>query len=193
MLESLQTLFLSTGVVAASEIGDKTMLMAICLAARFRRSVPIIWGIFVATILTHGLAGGVGATLAYLISDDVLRWVLIVSFAAMAVWMLIPDKLDDDEGTSTKFQRFGVFGTTVILFFLAEMGDKTQIATVAMAAKFSNDYLWVIAGTTLGMMIADAPAVYVGNRLAEHLSMTWMRRIAAAVFAMLAVAAYFEF
>ena len=104
MLESLQTLFLSTGVVAASEIGDKTMLMAICLAARFRRSVPIIWGIFVATILNHGLAGGVGATLAYLISDDVLRWVLIVSFAAMAVWMLIPDKLDDDEGTSTKWE-----------------------------------------------------------------------------------------
>ena len=122
-ISSSYSLFV-TGIVAASEIGDKTMLMAICLAARFRRSVPIIWGILVATILNHGLAGGVGATLAYLISDDILRWVLIVSFAAMAVWMLIPDKLDDDEGMSTKFQRFGVFGTTVVLFFLAEMGDK---------------------------------------------------------------------
>ena len=193
MFDSLQTLFLSTGVVAASEIGDKTMLMAICLAARFRRTAPIIWGILVATLLNHGLAGGIGATLAYLISADVLRWILILSFAAMAVWMLIPDKLDDDNGMTAKIRRLGVFGTTVVLFFLAEMGDKTQIATIAMAAKFSSEVFWVVAGTTLGMMIADAPAVYVGNRLSEHLSMTWMRRIAAGVFALLAGAAYFEF
>lgn len=166
MLEALQTLLLSTGVVTASEIGDKTMLMAICLAARFRRPAPIIWGILVATVLNHAMAGGVGA------------------------WMLVPDKLDDEETDEGRMKRFGVFGTTVVLFFLAEMGDKTQLATVALAAKFPAEALWVISGTTLGMMIADAPAVFIGNKLAERLSMKLMRRIAAAVFAILAVAAW---
>ena len=184
MLEALQTLLLSTGVVTASEIGDKTMLMAICLAARFRRPAPIIWGILVATVLNHAMAGGVGAVLA------TLRWILIVSFAAMAAWMLVPDKLDDEETDEGRMKRFGVFGTTVVLFFLAEMGDKTQLATVALAAKFPAEVLWVISGTTLGMMIADAPAVFIGNKLAERLSMKLMRRIAAAVFAILAVAAW---
>ena len=182
MLEALQTLLLSTGVVTASEIGDKTMLMAICLAARFRRPAPIIWGILVATVLNHAMAGGVGA--------EILRWILIVSFAAMAAWMLVPDKLDDEETDEGRMKRFGVFGTTVVLFFLAEMGDKTQLATVALAAKFPAEALWVISGTTLGMMIADAPAVFIGNKLAERLSMKLMRRIAAAVFAILAVAAW---
>ena len=181
MLEALQTLLLSTGVVTASEIGDKTMLMAICLAARFRRPAPIIWGILVATVLNHAMAGGVGAVLATLITPEILRWILIVSFAAMAAWMLVPDKLDDEETDEGRMKRFGVFGTTVVLFFLAEMGDKTQLATVALG---------VISGTTLGMMIADAPAVFIGNKLAERLSMKLMRRIAAAVFAILAVAAW---
>ena len=162
MLESLQTLLLSTGVVTAGEIGDKTMLMAICLAARFRRPAPIIWGILVATVLNHAMAGGAGALLASLITPKILRWILIVSFAAMAVW-------------------------------IAEMGDKTQLATVALAAKFPAEALWVICGTTLGMLIADAPAVFVGNKLAERLSMRLMRRIAAAVFALLAVAAFFGY
>lgn len=193
MLESLQTLLLSTGVVTAGEIGDKTMLMAICLAARFRRPAPIIWGILVATILNHAMAGGAGALLASLITPDILRWILIVSFAAMAVWMLIPDKLDDDEANACGMKRLGVLGTTVVLFFLAEMGDKTQLATVALAAKFPAEALWVICGTTLGMLIADAPAVFVGNKLAERLSMQLMRRIAAAVFALLAVAAFFGY
>jgi len=186
MLEALQTLLLSTGVVTASEIGDKTMLMAICLAARFRRPAPIIWGILVATVLNHAMAGGVGAVLATLITPEILRWILIVSFAAMAAWMLVPDKLDDEETDEGRMKRFGVFGTTVVLFFLAEMGDKTQLATVALAAKFPAEALWVISGTTLGMMIADAPAVFIGNKLAERLSMKLMRRIAAAVFAILA-------
>lgn len=193
MLEALQTLLLSTGVVTASEIGDKTMLMAICLAARFRRPAPIIWGILVATVLNHAMAGGVGgvgAVLATLITPEILRWILIVSFAAMAAWMLVPDKLDDEETDEGRMKRFGVFGTTVVLFFLAEMGDKTQLATVALAAKFPAEVLWVISGTTLGMMIADAPAVFIGNKLAERLSMKLMRRIAAAVFAILAVAAW---
>ena len=185
MLEALQTLLLSTGVVTASEIGDKTMLMAICLAARFRRPAPIIWGILVATVLNHAMAGGVGAVLATLITPEILRWILIVSFAAMAAWMLVPDKLDDEETDEGRMKRFGVFGTTVVLFFLAEMGDKTQLA-----AKFPAEVLWVISGTTLGMMIADAPAVFIGNKLAERLSMKLMRRIAAAVFAILAVAAW---
>lgn len=190
MLEALQTLLLSTGVVTASEIGDKTMLMAICLAARFRRPAPIIWGILVATVLNHAMAGGVGAVLATLITPEILRWILIVSFAAMAAWMLVPDKLDDEETDEGRMKRFGVFGTTVVLFFLAEMGDKTQLATVALAAKFPAEALWVISGTTLGMMIADAPAVFIGNKLAERLSMKLMRRIAAEVFAILAVAAW---
>ena len=181
MLEALQTLLLSTGVVTASEIGDKTMLMAICLAARFRRPAPIIWGILVATVLNHAMAGGVGAVLATLITPEILRWILIVSFAAMAAWMLVPDKLDDEETDEGRMKRFGVFGTTVVLFFLA---------TVALAAKFPAEALWVISGTTLGMMIADAPAVFIGNKLAERLSMKLMRRIAAAVFAILAVAAW---
>ena len=202
MLEALQTLLLSTGVVTASEIGDKTMLMAICLAARFRRPAPIIWGILVATVLNHAMAGGVGAVLATLITPEILRWILIVSFAAMAAWMLVPDKLDGEETDEGRMKRFGVFGTTVVLFFLAEMGDKTQLATVALAAKFPAEMtqrasakfpaeaLWVISGTTLGMMIADAPAVFISNKLAERLSMKLMRRIAAAVFAILAVAAW---
>ena len=189
MLEAPQTLLLSTGVVTASEIGDKTMLMAICLAARFRRPAPIIWGILVATVLNHAMAGGVGAVLATLITPEILRWILIVSFAAMAAWMLVPDKLDDEETDEGRMKRFGVFGTTVVLFF-AEMGDKTQLATVALAAKFPAEALWVISGTTLGMMIADAPAVFIGNKLAERLSMKLMRRIAAAVFVILAVAAW---
>lgn len=164
MLEAPQTLLLSTGVVTASEIGNKTMLMAICLAARFRRPALIIWGILVATVLNHAMAGGVGAVLATLITPEILRWILIVSFAAMAAWMLVPDKLDDEETDEGRMKRFGVFGTTVVLFFLAEMGDKTQLATVALAAKFPAEALWVISGTTLGMMIADAPAVFIGQQ-----------------------------
>ena len=120
------------------------------------------------------------------------RWVLIISFLAMAVWMLVPDKLDDEEASCSRFGKLGVFGTTVVLFFLAEMGDKTQVATIALAAKFPMEAVFVVAGTTLGMMIADAPAVYVGSRLAEKISMKLMRRIAALIFFVLAVAAYFE-
>ena len=192
MLETLQTLLLSTGVVAASEIGDKTMLIAICLAARFRRPIPIIWGILAATLLNHACAGAVGVVAASLIDAGILRWVLIISFLAMAVWMLVPDKLDDEEASCSRFGKLGVFGTTVVLFFLAEMGDKTQVATIALAAKFPMEAVFVVAGTTLGMMIADAPAVYVGSRLAEKISMKLMRRIAALIFFVLAVAAYFE-
>ncbi|MDO5532903.1 TMEM165/GDT1 family protein [Sutterella sp.] len=192
MLEILQTVLISTGVVAAAEIGDKTMLLAVILAARFRKPLPIILGIFVATFLNHAIAGALGATLASFISEDILRWVLIVSFIAMGIWILIPDKMDDDDESHDRLKRFGVFGTTVVLFFLAEVGDKTQIATVALAARYQVEAFWVICGTTFGLMIADAPAVFIGNKLAEKISMKLMRQIAAAIFFILAVAVFIE-
>ena len=191
MLEVLQTTLLSTGVVAAAEIGDKTMLLAVFLAARFRKPWTIILGIFVATFLNHAIASALGATLANFISADLLRWILIVSFIAMGIWILIPDKIDEG-GNNDRLRRFGVFGTTVILFFIAEVGDKTQVATVALAARYPAAAFWVICGTTLGLMLADAPAVFVGNKLAEKISMKLMRQIAAAVFFILAVVAYLE-
>ena len=183
MFEIFQTTLLSTGVVAAAEIGDKTMLLAVFLAARFRKP----WTIF----LNHAVAGALGATLANFISADLLRWILIVSFIAMGIWILIPDKIDEG-GSNDRLRRFGVFGTTVILFFIAEVGDKTQVATVALAARYPAEAFWVICGTTLGLMLADAPAVFVGNKLAEKISMKLMRQIAAAVFFILAVVAYLE-
>ncbi|WP_302966213.1 TMEM165/GDT1 family protein, partial [Sutterella wadsworthensis] len=125
------------------------------------------------------------------ISADLLRWILIVSFIAMGIWILIPDKIDEG-GNDDRLRRFGVFGTTVILFFIAEVGDKTQVATVALAARYPAEAFWVVCGTTLGLMIADAPAVFIGNKLAEKISMKLMRQIAAAVFFILAVVAYLE-
>ena len=188
MLETLQTILLSTGVVAAAEIGDKTMLLAVVLAARFRKPLPIILGIFAATFLNHAIAGALGAALASFISADLLRWILIVSFIAMGIWILIPDKIEEDD----RMKRFGIFTTTVVLFFLAEVGDKTQVATVALAARYPLEAFWVICGTTLGLMIADAPAVFIGNKLADKISMKLMRRIAAVIFFVLAVVAYLE-
>ena len=149
MFEIFQTTLLSTGVVAAAEIGDKTMLLAVFLAARFRKPWTIILGIFVATFLNHVIAGALGATLANFISADLLRWILIVSFIAMGIWILIPDKIDEG-GNDDRLRRFGVFGTTVILFFIAEVGDKTQVATVALAARYPAEAFWVVCGTTLG-------------------------------------------
>ena len=191
MLETLQTLLLSTGVVVAAEIGDKTMLLAVVLAARFRKPLPIILGIFAATFLNHAIAGALGAALASFISADLLRWILIVSFIAMGIWLLIPDKIEEDE-SHDRMKHFGIFTTTVVLFFLAEVGDKTQVATVALAARYPLDAFWVICGTTLGLMIADAPAVYSGNKLADKISMKLMRRIAAVIFFVLAVVACLE-
>jgi putative Ca2+/H+ antiporter (TMEM165/GDT1 family) len=164
-------------------MGDKTQLLALLLAARFRRPVPIVLGILVATLVNHALAGAVGDWIARALGPDVLRWVIGGSFIAMAVWMLIPDKIDEAEGGH---QRFGVFGTTVIAFFLAEMGDKTQIATVALAARYT-DLVAVVAGTTLGMMIANVPAVLLGDVVAKKVSMTLVHGIAALIFAVLGV------
>jgi putative Ca2+/H+ antiporter (TMEM165/GDT1 family) len=173
--------FLSTGLVALAEIGDKTQLLAFFLSARFRRHWPIIWGILVATLANHALAGVVGMGLAQWMGPDLLRWILGLGFIAMGAWMLIPDKLDQPAEGMGMGERLGIFGTTVVAFFFAEMGDKTQVATVALAAQSASAYL-VVLGTTLGMMIANVPAVLVGDRLADRLSPKWMHRIAAALF-----------
>jgi putative Ca2+/H+ antiporter (TMEM165/GDT1 family) len=181
----VEALLISTGIVALAEIGDKTQLLAFLLAARFKKPLPIIAGIFCATVVNHGLAGALGAWITASLSPEILRWVLGVSFIGMAVWTLIPDKIEDDEGDMGG--RWGVFGATLIAFFLAEMGDKTQIATVAMAAHFPDPVL-VVVGTTLGMLIADVPAVFIGDRLSAKIPMRLVHGIAAALFAVLGVA-----
>jgi putative Ca2+/H+ antiporter (TMEM165/GDT1 family) len=172
-------LLVSTGVVALAEIGDKTQLLALLLAARFRRPLPIIAGIFVATLLNHALAGAVGAWITSLLPANALRWALGVSFIAMAAWTLIPDKVD--AAPSEQAPRWGVFGTTAVAFFLLEMGDKTQIATVMLAAKYSS-LVSVVLGTTLGMMLANVPAVLLGEAAARKLPMRLVHGVAAAIF-----------
>lgn len=166
-------------------MGDKTQLLAMLLAAKFRRPWPIVAGILVATLANHALAGAVGQWVADAIGPQWLRWIIGASFLAMAVWMLIPDKIDEEE-TDAKGLRLGVFGTTVVAFFLAEMGDKTQIATVALAARY-DAVVAVVAGTTLGMMIANAPAVWLGDRIAQAVSMRLVHAISALIFAVLGV------
>jgi len=183
---SMEAFLVSTGIVALAEIGDKTQLLAIVLAARFRRPIPIIFGILIATLLNHAAAGAVGVWLAHLIGPTGMRWGLGISFILMAAWMLIPDKYDDEEQSSTS--KFGVFGATLIAFFLLEIGDKTQIATIALAAKY-DALIAVVLGTTLGMMLANVPAVYVGEIAAKRLNMRIVHVIAATVFAVLGVLA----
>ena len=181
----MEAFLISTGIVSLAEMGDKTQLLALLLAARFRKPWPIVAGIFVATIANHALAGAVGAWMTTVLGPDALRWVLGVSFIAMAGWMLIPDKADDLASDETP--RFGIFGTTLVVFFLAEMGDKTQIATVMLAAKY-NPY-WVVVGTTLGMMLADAPVVWLGDKLTKLVSIRTVHIVSALVFAALGVVA----
>ena len=178
----MEALLVSTGIVALGEMGDKTQLLAMLLAARFRRPLPIIAGIFVATLANHAAAGALGGWVATALGPTLLRWVIGGSFLAMAAWMLVPDKIDGQKVSSAG--RFGVFGTTVIAFFLAEMGDKTQIATVALAARYP-DLVAVVAGTTLGMMISNVPVVYLGEAVARRLSMKLVHGVAAALFATL--------
>jgi putative Ca2+/H+ antiporter (TMEM165/GDT1 family) len=182
----MEALLVSTGVVALAEIGDKTQLLALLLAARFRKPVPIVLGILAATLVNHGIAGALGAWITSVLTPEVLRWVLGLGFLGMAAWTLIPDKIDEDED-GTPATRFGVFGATLIAFFLAEMGDKTQVATVAMAAHYGAPLI-VVAGTTLGMLIADVPAVFVGNRLSRKIPMRLVHGVAAAMFALLGIA-----
>lgn len=179
----MEAFLVSTGIVALAEMGDKTQLLSLLLAAKFRRPVPIILGILVATVLNHAFAGAIGSWVTAFFGNDVLRWVLGLSFLAMAVWTLIPDKVDD---VDAKPAKFGVFGATVLAFFLAEMGDKTQVATVALAAKYAA-FIPVVAGTTLGMMIANVPAVLLGNKIIQMVSLKLVHAIAAVIFAVLGV------
>ncbi|MDH5540337.1 MAG: TMEM165/GDT1 family protein [Rhizobacter sp.] len=181
----MESLLVSTGVVALAEVGDKTQLLAFVLAARFKQPLPIIAGILVATVLNHGLAGAFGAWITTTVSPLALRWVLGVSFIAMAVWTMIPDEIEESETRAAG--RYGVFGATLVTFFLAEMGDKTQLATVAMAAHFATPLL-VVIGTTLGMLIADVPAVFVGERFAAKIPMKLVHGVAAAIFALMGAA-----
>jgi len=180
----MEAFLISTGIVGLAEIGDKTQLLAFLLAAKFRKPLPIVLAILVATIANHAFAAAVGAWITSMLGPDVLRWVLGVSFLAMAAWTLIPDKLDEDE---TKLAKYGVFLTTLIAFFMAEMGDKTQVATVALAARY-HDIVSVVLGTTFGMMLANVPAVYLGDRIANRVSLRLVHGIAALVFAVLGVA-----
>ncbi|HNQ10977.1 MAG TPA: TMEM165/GDT1 family protein [Giesbergeria sp.] len=182
----MEAFLVSTSIVALAEMGDKTQLLALVLAARFRKPWPIVWGIFVATVFNHALAGAAGAWITTLIGPQMLRWVLGVSFIAMAVWMLIPDKLED--GDTGEGPRWGVFGTTVVAFFLAEMGDKTQIATVMLAAQYSG-WLWVVAGTTLGMMLANAPVVWLGERITRRIPLRTVHVVSAGIFLVLGILA----
>lgn len=190
----MEALLVSTGVVALAEMGDKTQLLAFILAARFKKPLPIILGILVATVVNHGLAGALGGWITSAVSPEILRWVLGLSFIAMAIWTMIPDKIEEEETNIAG--KFGVFGATFITFFLAEMGDKTQIATVAMAAHYSAPaidahfitLLMVVIGTTLGMLIANVPAVFIGDKLADRIPMKLVHTIAACIFAALGVA-----
>jgi len=179
----IEAFLVSIGVVTLAEIGDKTQLLALVLAARYRRPVPIILGILVATLANHALAGAVGVWISAMVGPVGMRWILGVSFIAMGIWTLVPDKVDAGRESTP---RLGIFGTTLLAFFLLEMGDKTQIATVALAAKYSA-LTAVVAGTTVGMMLANVPAVLLGDVAAKKMPMRVVRGIAAAIFLALGI------
>ncbi len=183
----MEAFLISTGIVALAEMGDKTQLLSLVLAARFRKPWPIVWGILAATLVNHALAGAAGAWVTRMLGPDLLRWILGGSFIAMAVWMLIPDKLDDED-VEGKGPRLGVFGTTLVAFFLAEMGDKTQIATVMLAAQYQA-WAPVVAGTTLGMMLANVPVVWFGDRITRKVPIRAVHVVSALIFLALGVAA----
>jgi len=178
----MDAFLVSAAVVALAEMGDKTQLLSLVLAARFRKPWPIVLGIFVATLANHGLAGAAGTWITTVLGPDMLRIILGVSFLAMAVWILIPDKLDDVG--DAKPPRFGVFGTTLVAFFLAEMGDKTQVATVMLAAQYQA-WFTVVVGTTLGMMLANAPVVWFGERVTRRVPIRVVHVVSAVIFAAL--------
>jgi len=182
----LEAFLVSTGIVALAEMGDKTQLLALVLAARYRgRHGAVILGILIATLVNHGLAAEVGSWLTQAIGAEAMRWIVGLSFLAMAAWILVPDKAGEESGRA---ERFGAFGTALVSFFLVEMGDKTQIATVALAARYES-VLPVVAGTTLGMMLANVPAVWLGERLLRRVPVRLVRGVAAALFAVLGVLA----
>ncbi len=181
----MEAFFLSTGIVALAEMGDKTQLLSLVLAARFKKPWPIVAGILVATLANHGLAGALGAWITQVLGPDVLRWVLGVSFIGMGLWMLVPDQLD--EGDVPVHSRTGIFMTTLVVFFLAEMGDKTQFATIALGAQYPTAVWAVVAGTTAGMMLANVPAVLFGEALTRRVPIRVVHRVAAALFVVMGV------
>ncbi|HEX5788986.1 MAG TPA: TMEM165/GDT1 family protein [Woeseiaceae bacterium] len=186
----MESLLVSTGAVALAEIGDKTQLLAFLLAARFRKPLPIVSGILVATVVNHGFAGALGAWIIHVVPPEVLRWALGLSFTGMAAWTLVPDRIEEE--LAGVAPRLGIFGATLIAFFLAEMGDKTQVATVALAVHYAAP-VTIVFGTTLGMLIADVPAVFVGRKLADRIPMRLVHGVAAAVFASLGLATLLGF
>ena len=173
-------------------MGDKTQLLSLVLAARYRRPIPIILGILIATVVNHGFAGALGGWITGVLGANLLRWILGLGFIAMAGWMLIPDKLDDAEEAKPVKGALGILGTTIVAFFFAEMGDKTQIATVALSARFHGEVLAVVAGTTFGMMLANAPAVLLGDRFANKMPIALVHKIAAAIFLVMGLLALFN-
>ncbi|MCP5347970.1 MAG: TMEM165/GDT1 family protein [Gammaproteobacteria bacterium] len=179
----MDAFLVSTGIVAVAEIGDKTQLLAFLLASRFRKPIPIVFGILFATVANHALAGGLGVWVSSNLSPDLLRWVLGLSFFAVAGWALIPDRMDEEPA---QLANLGIFGTTLFTFFLAEIGDKTQVATAMLVANYSA-FVAVIMGTTLGMMIANVPAVYLGGGAAQRLPLKLIRLIAAGTFVLLGI------
>lgn len=187
----MQEFLLSTAIVALAEMGDKTQLLALLLAARYQKPVPILIAILLATLINHGVSAMVGQWITTVLSPEILLWIVSLGFIAMAGWMLIPDELGDEDENINKWQKYGVFGATFVLFFLAEIGDKTQIATVALAARFDSIF-WVTAGTTLGMMLANAPAVFIGHKLAEKLPISLIHKIGALIFLLLGVGALIQ-
>ncbi len=182
----MDAFLVSLGVVAVSEIGDKTQLLALLLAARFNRPAPIVAGILVATLFNHAIAGAVGGAVAAALDPVVLRWGLGLLFIAMGAWALIPDKLDDDEKVKDASTWAAIFWVTTVSFFMAEMGDKTQLATAALAARF-DAIVMVVAGTTAGMLVADVPAVFLGRWVTEKVQAKWLRYVAALIFAVMGV------
>jgi putative Ca2+/H+ antiporter (TMEM165/GDT1 family) len=179
----MESFLVSTSVVGLAEIGDKTQLLSLVLAARYRKPIPIVLGVFVATLVNHACSGALGAWLARAIKPEIMNWAVVASFALMAIWILVPDKLDEEEAMNAK-SRLGVFGTTVVAFFLAEMGDKTQVVTVALAARF-HEFFGVVAGTTLGMMLANVPVIYLGHKFSDRLPTKTVHVLAAIIFVVL--------
>lgn len=177
----MEAFWISTGIVAIAEIGDKTQLLALILAARYRKPWPIILGIFFATLVNHGIAASLGAFVSAWAGPEAMRWAIGLGFLAMGIWCLIPDKAEEGP---RRFDNAGPFIATLVAFFLVEIGDKTQIATVALAARF-NDLIAVTAGTTFGMMLANAPVVLFGDAIARRVNLAWVRAGAASLFVVL--------
>ncbi len=180
----MEAFLFSTLSVALAEIGDKTQLLAFLLISRFRKPWPIIWGILVATLANHAIAGWLGAVAADWLQGDWLNWLVGGSFIAVGLWILIPDKMEDDE--ENPFEKYGAFLATVILFFIAEIGDKTQVATVILGAQFESLF-WVVMGTTVGMMLANVPVVAIGHLAVDKLPLKWIRIVASSAFVILGI------